>query len=173
MDCPNHIYVSEKISSCKILQEDFDIKYIPSPSRSGGPCLRCKKEWDIPPDKDNLTGTMLAIIKTNGKIELPTIVEQAKSLTQSLFNWVGNGFKNVPEGEYNLRVSICKSNLCNLYSEEEDRCLACGCFIQNGTLRYGKASFSGEECPSQKWPKLPLEVINNAPKSGCGSCGKR
>lgn len=168
IDCPNHIIVSSKLSKCSILEE-FDVAYIASPNRSGGPCKQCQTEWvnGQAPTKDSLTTPMKAIVKANGKIELPTIAEQAKSLAASLIQWAGNGFKNVPANETERRIAICKENKCGLYDEESGRCNGCGCVCSL------KATFSHEKCPAELWPELGREYMNQPNPNKCGSCGNR
>lgn len=164
--CPNYTSISKNLSSCKVLKDDFGIEFIPSPNRSGGVCGKCINEWkESPPTKDNLTTPMIAVIKTNGKIELPTITERVGNFAASLKEWAFTGFKNVPENEANRRLEICKSNSCGMYNSGV--CDACGCLCSAKTL------FSHEECPAGLWGKKDLgaEVLNNAPKQGCQSCG--
>lgn len=165
IECPNHKYVSDKLSSCSVLVE-LGVSYIVSPNRSGSPCRKCVKEWSIPPTVDSLTPIMGEVVKANGKISLPTVGEQARSLVSSLVQWVGNGFKNVPVDEQKLRLDICKKNTCGMYDSESGRCNACGCFCE------AKSRFSHETCPANLWPEIGPEYKNQPSPGKCGSCGK-
>ena len=170
--CNNYTYISKYVSKCKALEE-LGIQYIPGESRNGNPCGKCQKEWingDIP-TKETLTPSMQKILSANNKIPLPTITEQAVSVGKSLVEWAFNGFQNVPQHEAELRINICKENKCGMYDAESDRCNACGCKISGTSLTPGKANFSHEQCPANLWPQLGKEIINNAPKVGCRSCG--
>lgn len=169
-NCKYFIPVTKHLSTCKLLEDEFGVKYIPSLTRSGNPCKGCQAEWISGelPTKDNLTSPIKLILQANGKIALPTITEQFKNLTQSIIGWAGNGFKNVPENEADRRIKICESNVCGLFEKEERRCTGCGCFVDL------KVKYSHEECPAEYWGQKDLgaETLNNAPQ-GCGSCGKR
>lgn len=171
MICTNYIYINEYISNCVVLSK-LGIKNIPSDGRSNNICDKCKSEWNSPfsPTIENLTPTMVEYIN-NKKISLPTITEQAVSVGKSLVEWAFNGFQNVPKDEAELRINICKENKCGMYDAESDRCNACGCKISGTSLTPGKANFSHEQCPANLWPQLGKEIINNAPKVGCRSCG--
>lgn len=169
LKCENLTNISKNISSCKVLKEDFNIEFIPSPIRSGSPCPNCKAECgEKVPDKDNLTEAMKLTIQKNGKISLPTIGEQVKSFTKSIAEWAFSGFKNVPPNEQKLRLEICKKNTCGLYSKDENKCLGCGCFLEGG-----KILFSHETCPANLWPKLGTEYMNQPNPGRCGSCGNK
>ncbi len=167
--CSNYIYVSDSLGKCIVLN-NLGIEFIISDNRRSSPCVQCKKQWtDTPPTEETLTNVMKTVLKSNAKISLPTITEQAVSVTKSIIEWAYNGFENVPPLEAERRLSICKENKCGMYDAESDRCSACGCFCS------AKVKFSHEDCPAGLWGKKDLgaEVLNNAPKGGCGSCGKR
>ena len=174
MDCSNHTVISKYVSKCSILDE-LGVNYIPGPNRSGGPCSRCKKEWDDnrPPTKDTLTPSMKMVLQSNSKISLPTITEQAVSFVSAVTKWAFTGFSNLPDGEYNLRVQQCKKNECGMYDEINDRCLACSCKIQDEGIIPMKARFSSEDCPAGLWNRVPTEYINQPSPGKCGTCGQR
>jgi len=165
INCPNSKPVSKHVSQCSVLVE-LGVNFIAAEARSSSPCKVCKTQWvsGQVPTKDSLTDAMRLVVQANGRIELPTITEQATSFMSSIIKWAGDGFKNVPEIYYNQRVNKCRSNDCGMY--EEGRCNACGCFVE------AKARFSHEKCPSNMWEELPPEIMNNVPQ-GCGSCGKK
>jgi hypothetical protein len=56
---------------------------------------------------------------------------------------MADGFKQVPEEEYNRRVDICQK--CDKYDAPSHRCGQCGCFLKL------KASWNSEKCPLDKW----------------------
>ena len=172
IDCQHHIKISKYVSQCSLLKSEFNIEYIPGPKRNTFPCNICISEQSgVLPTKENLTPSLTNIVSNGGKISLPTITEQAVSVGKSLVEWAFNGFQNVPKDEAELRINICKENKCGMYDAESDRCNACGCKISGTSLTPGKANFSHEQCPANLWPQLGKEIINNAPKVGCRSCG--
>lgn len=178
MECPNYKNVSKYISVCSILRDEFNIQYIQSLSRAGCPCHKCKNEWidEQPPTKDSLTTPMKAIVKANGKIELPTIAEQVTSYVSAIANWAFDGFANMPEVDYKNRVDCCVSNRCGLYDKELDKCNGCGCKIQDTNLGKGKARYPLELCPADQpeWKNtLGVEYTHQPnPAQKCRSCGQ-
>ncbi len=165
MDCPNYKYISEHVASCSVLQE-LGIKYICGPKRSCHPCKKCQEESKETPTKDTLTESMKLILSKNGKIELPTITEQATSFVKSVTKWAFTGFQNVPLDEQKRRLDIC--NKCEMLIEGS-RCGLCNCFVQI------KGKFSGERCPLNKWgpENLGPEYLNQPNPGKCGTCGAR
>jgi hypothetical protein len=71
------------------------------------------------------------------------IFNRAKSFSNSVANHMADGFKQVPEEEYNRRVDICQK--CDKYDAPSHRCGQCGCFLKL------KASWNSEKCPLDKW----------------------
>lgn len=169
MICPNSTSISKHISQCSVLKE-LGIQFIVAETRSGSPCHACKTQWveGKAPTQDSLTDAMRLVVQANGRIELPTITERAKSLASSLIQWAGNGFQNVPEDERKRRIAICESNACGLADLDSKRCLGCGCFFES------KSSFALESCPAGYWgpENLGPEILNNV-STRCGSCGRK
>lgn len=71
------------------------------------------------------------------------IFNRAKSFSSSVANHMADGFKQVPEEEYNRRIDICQK--CDQYDASSHRCGHCGCFLKL------KASWNSEKCPLNKW----------------------
>jgi hypothetical protein len=168
--CSNYKQISPKIAECSVLKT-VGIKYIAGEKRSGYPCFKCKEQWidEKPPQTtEEATEPMKKIMEANGKMELPTLFEQAKSFIKAIANYIFAGFPNVPEGERRLRLNVCESNKCQQFESNTRTCLACACPVDS------KVQYSGEDCPIPgNWARLPIEVINNAPPRRCPSCSGR
>ena len=86
--------------------------------------------------------------------KFPSLIEQGKNLAQSIKNVASDVIEGkevfVPEDIKKKRIRICKR--CDYFYEslinfKDDRCTACGCFIEP------KMSFASSECPKNKWKK--------------------
>ena len=77
--------------------------------------------------------------------EFPSVTEQAKNLSLSLYNVLINAVKtgeiSGSEEEVQKRLDICKS--CPFL--KENRCSECGCYVAL------KAGLKAEKCPKGKW----------------------
>lgn len=71
------------------------------------------------------------------------------NFSNSLYNHVQSGFKQVDEETKNNRLKICKD--CEFYEDSLIRCNKCGCFLLI------KAAWASEDCPLQKWDKNIIE----------------
>ena len=87
--------------------------------------------------------------------EMPSLLQQAKNLGNSLVKHVANGAKKVPNDIYESRINTCDS--CDYL--QDDRCRACGCFVKL------KAGWASEKCPLDKWGTY------NTDNGKCGGCG--
>ena len=73
------------------------------------------------------------------------IFKKITNFTKALFKYSAAGFTDVDVEEYRGRMKICNS--CDL--NKNGNCEACGCIIRK------KAWWKTEDCPKDKWPKLP------------------
>jgi|688.fasta_scaffold06405_14 hypothetical protein len=109
------------------------------------PCSICPlKKWGTHPTCNKNTH-----LKSHPKIsfELPTNSQMAKSVVGSLSKWVGGGFKQVQEKEFDQRLSHCKQ--CEFWNSKgfnnSGRCMKCGCST------WIKLRMATEKCPIGKW----------------------
>lgn len=77
------------------------------------------------------------------KENLPSLWDQAKSLTQSVVTHVTTGMKKTGEELYQERLGICEE--CPLLIRDSMRCGKCGCFVR------AKAKMDSAKCPEGKW----------------------
>lgn len=81
----------------------------------------------------------------------PGLLEQFKNVTRAFFRLIGAKLagKNVllPQVKVSERLIVC--NTCEHHDPIMGRCTVCGCFIR------AKMQLTTEDCPMDKWPKLP------------------
>jgi hypothetical protein len=82
------------------------------------------------------------------EIKPPSLLNQAKSLTDALSNWAKSGFVKVDQETFQRRYSICSS--CEYWNPKGfgglGQCKICGCSI-------GKLHLPNSKCPLKepKW----------------------
>jgi hypothetical protein len=69
--------------------------------------------------------------------------EQMRAFGDALVKHAQNGFREVPKGVQEERLSICRK--CVHYDANFVRCLACGCYLMK------KTAWATEECPIGLW----------------------
>ena len=77
------------------------------------------------------------------KENLPSLWEQAKSLTTSVVTHVATGMKKTTEELQNERLAICEQ--CPLLIRDSMRCGACGCYVK------AKTKMESAKCPKGHW----------------------
>lgn len=88
---------------------------------------------------------------------LPGALTQIKNFAGSFINHAVGGFKQAPDEVVQARKAICQG--CDKLRKADNRCSACGCFIDI------KTKWAGEKCPLDKWGAVS--------SGGCGGCGKK
>lgn len=83
----------------------------------------------------------------NGQSQTPNLKDMAKSVTKSMANWAGSGFKIAPKEVFDQRLNECKA--CPHWNSEAlantGRCKICGCST------VAKLRLATEKCPIGKW----------------------
>ncbi len=83
----------------------------------------------------------------NESFDPPQLKDMAKSVTKSMVNWAGSGFKIAPKEVYHNRLDECKA--CPHWDSEAlgntGQCKICGCST------VAKLRLATEKCPIGKW----------------------
>jgi predicted Zn-ribbon and HTH transcriptional regulator len=136
VNCQYAISISDHVNTCSLKL------YGGRPSK--GTCAIC-----IERGENNLE--FASKIKNNP----PPITQQAKTLSESLFNWALSGFNTTPANILSERESICRT--CPEWDEKAlnntGRCRKCGC----STLT--KLRMATERCPLGKWQAVDKDKI--------------
>jgi recombinational DNA repair protein RecR len=81
------------------------------------------------------------------KEEFPSLPEQGKNIADLLAKAIRDAVEGnelfASEFEQQRRYNICE--VCEHFSERQQRCKLCGCFLKN------KVTFKSASCPIQKW----------------------
>lgn len=78
------------------------------------------------------------------------------NFSNSLYNHMQSGFKQVDSETKNNRLNICKT--CEHYNDSLIKCNSCGCFLLI------KAAWASEDCPLKKWDSdITIEPEINLP----------
>jgi len=109
------------------------------------------------------------------KEKIVRVFQQMGNLSAAAFKFVSAGMPKVGRDIFNKRIETCES--CEEFNKEERMCKKCDCYIDI------KAAWATEQCPLNKWEKIPLPLQDprpkrgtpkgNAPlkeKKGCGGC---
>ena len=79
--------------------------------------------------------------------QIPDLKDMVKSMTKSMANWAGSGFKIAPKEVFDQRLNECK--VCPHWDSEAlantGRCMVCGCST------VAKLRLATEKCPIGKW----------------------
>jgi len=80
--------------------------------------------------------------------EMPSLWQQAKSLTKAVVDHTKTGFKNVSESEQQRRMEICRG--CELFIADTQKCGKCHCYMPVKTM------WSSSKCPLDppKWDQV-------------------
>jgi formamidopyrimidine-DNA glycosylase len=85
--------------------------------------------------------------KLSEEQQYPSVGEQAKNIVNLVQDAISDVLKGnqlfVTEEEQTRRMEICKA--CDQYSQEDERCRKCGCFLKQ------KTSLTSSKCPLNKW----------------------
>lgn len=107
--------------------------------------------------------------RANPPVREMTAADLAKRFLQALTRetaWRAAGGRGPTSEEKAERRAIC--NACDQRDPKEDRCLACGCWLEAHLLHlppipFGKLDAATQICPLHKW-----STVAGAPKAGCG-----
>jgi hypothetical protein len=96
----------------------------------------------------------------------PSRVNQAWGFARSFLKFAASGFSSATMEEQEERLAICME--CEMYDATQARCMKCGCYLAP------KVTWTTERCPLEppKWGAIVRPPLHEAPKGGCGACGK-
>lgn len=85
--------------------------------------------------------------------ELPSTIQMAKNLMKAVGKHIVDGMRKVTFEEFQARLDVCNKCVPPDGYRVKNRCThpSCGCFLDL------KAWWRSEDCPMEKWPKLPNE----------------
>lgn len=114
---------------------DIVENFVRNPQQDGSQSQPVVKKFDTLKKSETIT------------VSSPPIKRMAKTLAESMTQWVKNGFKLTPDDKLQERLEICKG--CDLWDKSAlggtGRCRECGCSTQ------AKLRLAHEKCPINKW----------------------
>jgi len=82
----------------------------------------------------------------------PAITQKGKNVAGAMFRvakqTLSGGRVLATDGEFQFRMTLCKSNVCGSFIESNMTCVVCGCFLDY------KLSLTTEECPLGFWASI-------------------
>lgn len=95
----------------------------------------------------------------------PSLATRIKTLGKAIYRNLKQGFSFVSDEVQQQRLSVCKGDEsrppCPFYTEENNTCKKCGCFVE------AKTKLASEACPEGKW-----DAVSISQQSSCGGCGR-
>ncbi len=102
----------------------------------------------------------------------PSFAQKVINFGKSVIDHLTSGAQKVSNEVYDQRLSICSNcEQCDK-SNEVWTCKLCGCNLQEGAILPGKARWTEQQCPLDKWPKVELPLAESSawvkPRGCCG-----
>lgn len=80
---------------------------------------------------------------------MPSFFTRLKTFAKSLVWHIGAGMPKSGQQEIDRRLGIC--NNCELMDKKNNKCLVCGCNINDKNIFMNKLAWKDQKCPVGRW----------------------